>query len=110
MSREQTMNAPIDDFAINYAMFRPQTFSSVKVPGQRRRIPETSFTNPNSLVFPPPQNLQREVTYETACCNGPSTFIMTGKKMADDQSVLSPEMLIATAKVPKRVTTRIMFE
>lgn len=101
-------NAIIDDYQLQYYTYRPRE-ASVKAPGQRRRITEPAPVNHASLVFPPGQNGQREVTYETACCNGPSTFVMTGKKMVDDTTVLSPGLLFTTARMPKRVTTRIEF-
>jgi hypothetical protein len=98
----------IDDYHFRYHTFRPRD-PTAKVPGGRRRVAETVARNPSFLTFPPDQNGQREITYETACCNGPSTFVMTGRKIGDDMTVLSPGLLLPTARVPRRTTGRIEF-
>lgn len=102
-------NAAIDDYQINHQLFRPRD-AAVKAPGQRRTIATPVPTNHAELVFPAGQNGQREVLYQTACCNAPSQFIMTGKRVVvDDDTVLSPALLMPRARMPKRVTTRIEF-
>lgn len=103
----------IDDYAFANTMYRPSE-RVVKVPGGRRRVTEPRPIHQTELLFPPSQNGQREVTYETACCNGqrqaPVTIITTGRKMVDDMTMLAPGLLVNTGRMPKRVTTRIGFD